>query len=141
MTGLHAVRPRAILLARLSDNREDVDLTDEGIPRSLEDQVQRMRHRADELGWDVYKVIKNPRLSAYKRRKLTLPDGRRESRVYRPDLREALDLLWAGRTQPEGIRTTMSVLGTAVAIADRVSRSSRPRRRSSPTARADCWQA
>jgi hypothetical protein len=28
-----AARPKAILLARLSDNREDVDLTDEGIPQ------------------------------------------------------------------------------------------------------------
>jgi site-specific DNA recombinase len=91
------VRPRAILLARLSDKREDVDLTDEGIPRSLEDQVQRMRDRAAQLGWEVWKVIKNPRLSAYKRRKVTLADGRREYRVWRPDLREALADLSAGR--------------------------------------------
>jgi DNA invertase Pin-like site-specific DNA recombinase len=90
-------RPRAILLARLSDNREDVDLTDEGIPLSLEDQIRRMTDRAGQLGWDVWKVIKNPRLSAYKRRKVTLPDGRREYRVFRPDLREALDDLADGR--------------------------------------------
>jgi site-specific DNA recombinase len=90
-------RPRAILLARLSDKRDDVDLTDEGIPRSLEDQIQRMRDRAAQLGWDVWKVIKNPRLSAYKRRKVTLADGRREYRVWRPDLREALADLSAGR--------------------------------------------
>lgn len=90
-------RPRAILLARLSDNREDVDLTDEGIPLSLEDQIRRMSEKAGSLGWDVWKVIKNPRLSAYKRRKITLPDGRREYRVFRPDLREALDHLTAGR--------------------------------------------
>jgi hypothetical protein len=56
-----------------------------------------MRDRAAQLGWDVYKVIKNPRLSAYKKRKITLPDGRREFRVWRPDLREALADLWAGR--------------------------------------------
>jgi DNA invertase Pin-like site-specific DNA recombinase len=87
----------AILLARLSDNRDDVDLTDEGIPLSLEDQVQRMRERADQLGWQVWKVIKNPRLSAYKRRMVTLPDGRREYRVWRPDLREALGDLVSGR--------------------------------------------
>ncbi|MEV6922974.1 recombinase family protein [Dactylosporangium sp. NPDC051485] len=90
-------RPRAILLARLSDNREDVDLTDEGIPLSLDDQIRRMTDRAGQLGWDVWKVIKNPRLSAYKRRKITLPDGRREYRVFRPDLREALGDLAAGR--------------------------------------------
>ena len=90
-------RPRAILLARLSDNREDMDLTDEGIPLSLEDQIRRMSDRAGQLGWDVWKVIKNPRLSAYKRRKITLPDGRREYRVFRPDLREALADLAAGR--------------------------------------------
>lgn len=90
-------RPRAILLARLSDNREDVDLTDEGIPFGLDDQVRRMRELAGQLGWDVWKVIKNPRLSAYKRRMVALPDGRREYRVFRPDLREALADLWAGR--------------------------------------------
>jgi DNA invertase Pin-like site-specific DNA recombinase len=95
--GITTSRPNAILLGRLSDNREDVDLTDEGIPLSLEDQIRRMRTRADELGWNVWKVIKNPRLSAYKRRKVTLPDGRREYRVFRPDLREALDHLAAGR--------------------------------------------
>lgn len=97
MSTTTAPRRRAILLARLSDNREDVDLTDEGIPLSLEDQIRRMRERAAHLGWDVWKVIKNPRLSAYKRRKITLPDGRREYRVYRPDLREALDHLADGR--------------------------------------------
>ncbi|WP_431726930.1 recombinase family protein [Verrucosispora sp. TAA-831] len=74
-----------------------MDLTDEGIPASLEDQIQRMRERADRLGWDVWKVIMNPRLSAYKRRKITLPDGRREYRVFRPDLREAMADLWASR--------------------------------------------
>jgi hypothetical protein len=56
-----------------------------------------MGERAGQLGWDVWKVIKNPRLSAYKRRKITLPDGRREYRVFRPDLREALADLAAGR--------------------------------------------
>ncbi|XVU24179.1 recombinase family protein [Actinoplanes sp. CA-054009] len=92
-----STQPRAILLARLSDNREDVDLTDEGIPQSLEDQIQRMTDRAGQLEWIVWKVIKNPRLSAYKRRMVTLPDGRREYRVFRPDLREALADLAAGR--------------------------------------------
>ena len=85
------------MLARLSDKRDDVDLTDEGIPLGLDDQIQRMRDRAGGLDWDVWKVIKNPRLSAYKRRKVTLPDGRREYRVWRPDLREALADLSAGR--------------------------------------------
>jgi DNA invertase Pin-like site-specific DNA recombinase len=92
-----SARPKAILLARLSDNRDDVDLTDEGIPSGLDDQIRRMRERAAQLGWDVWKVIKNPRLSAYKRRKVTLPDGRREYRVWRPDLRVALADLSAGR--------------------------------------------
>jgi len=95
----NTVRPRAILLARLSDSREDVDLTDEGIPFGLDDQIRRMLERCDQLGWDPWKVIKNPRLSAYKRRKITLADGRRECRVYRPDLREALADLAAGRAK------------------------------------------
>lgn len=63
----------------------------------LDDQIRRMREKASGLGWDVWKVIKNPRLSAYKRRKVTLPDGRREYQVWRPDLREALADLAAGR--------------------------------------------
>jgi site-specific DNA recombinase len=87
----------AILLARLSDKRIDVDLSDENIPPGLDDQINRMVERCEDLGWAVWKVIKNPRLSAYKRRKVTLPDGRREYRVWRPDLREALGHLWAGR--------------------------------------------
>lgn len=90
-------RRSAILLARLSDNREDLDLTEEGIPASLDDQIKRMRERADQLGWDVYKVIKNPRLSAYKKRKIRLPNGETAYRVFRPDLREALDHLSTGR--------------------------------------------
>lgn len=90
-------RRRAVLLARLSDKRDDLDLTDEGIPAALDDQIRRMRGRADALGWDVWKVIQNPRLSAYKKRLVTLPDGRREYRVWRPDLREALDDLSSGR--------------------------------------------
>jgi DNA invertase Pin-like site-specific DNA recombinase len=90
-------RRKAVAVARLSDKRDDLDLTDEGIPQSLEDQIQRMRERAAELDWNIIKVIKNPRLSAYKRRKITLPDGRREYRVFRPDLREAMADLWAGR--------------------------------------------
>jgi hypothetical protein len=53
-------RPKAILLARLSDSRDDVDLTDEGIPSGLDDQIRRMREKAAHLGWDVWKVIKNP---------------------------------------------------------------------------------
>ncbi|GAA3103999.1 DNA invertase Pin-like site-specific DNA recombinase [Kribbella aluminosa] len=90
-------RERSILLGRLSDNREDLDLTDEGIPAALGDQIFRMEQKSDELGCVVWKVIKNPRLSAYKTRLVTLPDGRREYRVWRPDLREAMDDLAAGR--------------------------------------------
>lgn len=56
-----------------------------------------MREKADQLGWEVWKIIKNPKLSAYKRRKIKLPDGRLDYRVFRPDLREALDDLSAGR--------------------------------------------
>ncbi|QNE18883.1 recombinase family protein [Kribbella qitaiheensis] len=81
----------------MSDKRDDLDLTDEGIPAALDDQIRQMGKRADELGWDVWKVIQNPRLSAYKKRLVTLPDGRREYRVWRPDLREALDDLSSGR--------------------------------------------
>lgn len=89
---------RAILLGRLSDNREDDEvLTEDGIPLALEDQLERMQERTRELGWTAWKVIKNPRLSAYKKRMVTLPDGRRDYRVFRPDLREALDDLASGR--------------------------------------------
>jgi DNA invertase Pin-like site-specific DNA recombinase len=98
MTTKDAVERRAILLGRLSDNREeDEELSEDGIPLALEDQVERMTERAQELGWTVWKVIQNPRLSAYKKRKITLPDGTRDYRVFRPDLREALGHLAAGR--------------------------------------------
>jgi site-specific DNA recombinase len=86
----------AVLLARLSDSREDIDLTDEGIPFGLDDQVQRMTEYTTGLGWRVHRVILNPRLSAYKKRKVTLADGTVDYRVWRPDLREALALLWSG---------------------------------------------
>lgn len=89
---------RAILLGRLSDNREEDEvLTEDGIPLALEDQLERMTERTKELGWTVWKTLKNPRLSAYKKRVVTLPDGRRDYRVFRPDLREALDDLASGR--------------------------------------------
>lgn len=88
---------KAILLARLSDNRDDLDLTDEGIPQGLDDQIRRMREKAEDLGWTVHKVIQNPRLSAYKKRKVELPNGEHVYRVWRPDLREALSDLATGR--------------------------------------------
>lgn len=47
-------RPRPIWLGRVSETR------DEGMSRSLDDQIRRVRERAEQLGWDVcdvYEVI------------------------------------------------------------------------------------
>lgn len=50
-------RPGAIWLGRVSDNRDE---TDRDTSRSLDNQLRRVRERAEQLGWDVcdvYEVI------------------------------------------------------------------------------------
>lgn len=101
---------RAVLLVRISyrkadegdENTED-DVTDgeparrraefsKGIGRQEEDG----RALAQRLGWTVAKVIPEDDTSAFKRRKIQLPDGTTALRTVRPGFRAALDLLASG---------------------------------------------
>jgi site-specific DNA recombinase len=83
-------KPRnAILYARISDARGD--------GRSVADQERDMRAYADRLGWSIGHVLREPDTSAFKRRKVMLPDGSRALRVVRPEFRRALDALATGQ--------------------------------------------
>jgi DNA invertase Pin-like site-specific DNA recombinase len=101
-------------MARLSDLRM-IDLDEGGNAKGNVDQTQRMWDYADLLGWKITLVLiendiepatetvdalgrkkKVRGVSAFKRRKIRLPDGRVEWRTYRPKLRQALDLLANG---------------------------------------------
>jgi DNA invertase Pin-like site-specific DNA recombinase len=80
---------QAILLVRISDDREGEAL---GVGRQEDDG----RRHADKIGWGIAQVIVENDVSAFKRRKVTLPDGTTGLRVYRPGLRESLGLLSSG---------------------------------------------
>jgi site-specific DNA recombinase len=83
---------RAILLARISD-------AEPGETAGVDDQVTDLRKFAAGNGWTVdedHILIEND-TSAFKKRKITLPDGRTAYRVVRPKFRHALDLLATGR--------------------------------------------
>lgn len=95
----------AIGYVRLSDLRqEDLDANGEG--KGLGDQEQRIGDYAARIGWKVTRVIvendlspskgKSRSASAFKRRKIRLPNGRVEYRTVRPGFRASLDLLAAG---------------------------------------------
>ncbi|MGW5272743.1 recombinase family protein [Streptomyces sp. NPDC004044] len=96
---------RAVLLLRISYRR--LDSEDEqpdgeaerrraefskGIGRQEEDG----RALAKRLGWTVTKVIPEDDTSAFKRRKIRLPDGTTALRTVRPGFRRALDGLASG---------------------------------------------
>lgn len=75
---------RAILLCRISDARD-------GDTTGVADQERHGRAHADRLGWAIgpaatHVIIEND-TSAYKRRKIKLPDGRHELRTVRPKFR------------------------------------------------------
>lgn len=100
-------RPRnALGFARLSDLRL-LDLDEDGQAKGNIDQEQRILDYAKRIGWKVTRVIVENDLvrradgsikgvSAFKRRKVHLPNGRYEWRTYRPGLRLSLDLLARG---------------------------------------------
>jgi site-specific DNA recombinase len=81
---------RAVLLTRISDARN-------GETAGVDDQRADLLKHAAALGWGVGKIIEENATSAFKRRKVALPDGRKVQRVIRPGFREALDLLQSGR--------------------------------------------
>jgi len=79
-----------VLLTRISDARN-------GDTAGVDDQRADLLRRAEALGWGVGRVIVENDTSAFLRRKVSLPDGRKALRVVRPGFREALDLLQSGR--------------------------------------------
>lgn len=91
MTSDAATAPRnAVLYCRISDARN-------GDNRGVRDQEGDLRDHAARLGWGIARVIVENDTSAFKRRKVTLPDGSRAMRVVRPGWREMLDDLATGR--------------------------------------------
>jgi site-specific DNA recombinase len=94
-------KPRnAVLYCRISDARNGED-------NGVRDQEADLRNRAAQLGWGIGRVIVEndyvngsvgrSTASAFKRRKVKLPDGRTAMRVVRPGWREMLDDLADGR--------------------------------------------
>lgn len=83
-------KPRnAAIYVRISDDRmRDAA----GVGR----QEQDARALAERLGWEVGPVFIENDTSAFKRRRVELPNGRHELRVVRPRFREMLDLIVAG---------------------------------------------
>ena len=80
---------RAAVYVRISDDRAKDSA---GVGR----QEQDARALADRLGWTVGPVITENDVSAYKRRRIALPNGRHELRVVRPGFRQLLDLIVSG---------------------------------------------
>jgi site-specific DNA recombinase len=62
----------------------------------VDDQQADLRRRAAALGWGIGEVIIENDTSAFKRRTVILPDGRKAQRVVRPGFRKALELLHSG---------------------------------------------
>jgi site-specific DNA recombinase len=79
----------AAVYVRISDDRAK-DAA--GVGR----QEQDARALAERLGWQVGPVIVENDVSAYKRQRIALPNGRHELRVVRPGFRNLLDLIVAG---------------------------------------------
>lgn len=96
----------AVILTRISDARDELEednsngqtrktrrvLTEKGVA----DQERRARAHADRLGWKVKEVLVENDTSAFKRRKIKLPDGTVALRTVRPEFRRALDMLVSG---------------------------------------------
>jgi site-specific DNA recombinase len=87
---------KAVLLTRISDARN-------GERAGVDDQRSDLLKHAQRLGWGVAQVIEENNTSAFKRRTVTLPDGRKAQRVVRPGFRRALELLQSG--QADGLLT------------------------------------
>ncbi|MEU2993527.1 recombinase family protein [Streptomyces griseoincarnatus] len=96
---------RAVLLLRISYRKpedDDEEQLDEAMRRRREfskgigRQEEDGRALADRLGWRIVKVIPEDDTSAFKRRKIKLPDGSTALRTVRPGFRAALDGLASG---------------------------------------------
>jgi site-specific DNA recombinase len=80
---------RAIIYARISSDRADESGHVRGV--GVADQERDARSLAKRLGWDVVRVVTENDTSAFKRKRITLPDGTRALRVVRPGFRSILD--------------------------------------------------
>lgn len=85
---------RAIIYARISSDRAEEGPTR---GRGVADQEQDARALAKRLDWEVCRVVTENDVSAFKRKRVTLPDGRKALRVIRPGFRSVLDDLTHGR--------------------------------------------
>lgn len=79
----------AVLLVRISDDREGEE---KGVARQEKDG----RKHADTRGWKVAEVVVENDTSAFRRRRVRLPDGSYALRVVRPGFRRVLDMLASG---------------------------------------------
>ena len=85
---------QAIRLTRISDARDDDT-------KGVDAQGEDCDGRAGRIGWTIgpavtHHIAEND-TSAFKRKKILLPDGRRELRTVRPGFRQALAMLADGR--------------------------------------------
>ena len=96
----------AIALSRRSELRAE-DLYPDGQVKGNVDAREQIDSHSQRIGWKIGRVIvendvvattgtKGRRVSAFKRRRVTLPNGRSELRTFRPGFRLALDLLASG---------------------------------------------
>lgn len=80
---------RVGIYLRISDDRSGVEA---GVMRQEED----CRRAATARGWEVVEVYRENDTSAFKRRKIRLPDGTTQLRVMRPEFRRMVDDLENG---------------------------------------------
>lgn len=77
------------MLTRISDDKA-------GEERGVARQEQDCRALAKRLGWGIGEIVIENDTSAFKRRRVTLPDGSKVMRVVRPGFRRILEMLESG---------------------------------------------
>jgi DNA invertase Pin-like site-specific DNA recombinase len=102
---------RAVLLLRISYRKAEEEAEEAAVPgddataatrrmhavsKGIGRQEEDGRALADRLGWKIAKVIPEDDTSAFKRRKIKLPDGTTALRTVRPGFRAALEGLASG---------------------------------------------
>ncbi|MFJ3978348.1 recombinase family protein [Streptomyces sp. NPDC090021] len=98
---------RAVLLVRISYRKPEEDAEETGVEaggkrrraefsKGIGRQEDDGRALAERLGWQIVEVIPEDDTSAFKRRKIKLPDGTTALRTVRPGFRRALEMLASG---------------------------------------------